>query len=49
MAENLLNERYSRTEYPPPAPAPYKGQEESHLIALQYCGMKIHDLLTKHA
>ncbi|MDC7970473.1 hypothetical protein [Xylella fastidiosa] len=33
----------------PPAPAPYKGQEESHLIALQYCGMKIHDLLTKHA
>ncbi|WCF28560.1 hypothetical protein [Xylella fastidiosa] len=32
----------------PPAPAPYKGQEESHLIALQYCGMKIHDLLTKH-
>ncbi|WP_456253447.1 hypothetical protein [Xylella fastidiosa] len=48
MAENLFNERYSsRTEYSP-APAPYKGQEESHLIALQYCGMKIHDLLTKH-
>lgn len=49
MAENLFNERYSsRTEYPS-TPAPYKGQEESHLIALQYCGMKIHDLLTKHA